>query len=142
MSCKISRADKRHLADINRLIVEAKISDPLDELPSTFWFVRKDGRIVGCVGGEFISDDAFVAQHLAVDKSYRKQGIGMTLFNHMVEHAIENGATTVSFITMYYHFRRFKKHGFRTIPRKQLPEHLQNHWMYTAKRYMKCAAMI
>ena len=111
-------------------------------LEGRFWFVRVDGRIVGYVGAEMIGKDAVVLKHLAVDQRYRKRGIGMSLFCHAVAHVRAQGATTIGFVTMYYHFNRFKKRGFKTRPRKLLPEKLQNHWMFTTKRYMKCAAMI
>lgn len=43
---------------------------------------------------------------------------------------------------MYYHFNRFKRRGFRTYPRKDVPERLMSHPMLTDKRFMKCAVMI
>ncbi len=142
MRFSIQRADKRHLRDINRLVVETKIGSPMKTLEGRFWFVRVDGRIVGYVGAEMIGKDAAVLKHLAVDQQYRKRGIGMSLFRHAVAHVRARGATTIGFVTMYYHFNRFKKRGFKTRPRKLLPEKLQNHWMFTTKRYMKCAAMV
>lgn len=142
MRFTVCKADKRHLPDISRLIVETKIGEAMDKLDGQFWFARMNGQIVGCMGAEMIDKDTAVLTHLAVDDSYRKQGIGMTLFDHAVNHVCAQGATTVGFITMYYHFRRFKRRGFETMPRKFLSEPLKSHWMFTAKRYMKCAAMV
>ncbi len=138
----IRKADTRHKREIHKLVAGANMGRPLNELAKKLWFVKENGRIVACIGGEFIDDDTFIMQHLAVEKAYRKRGIGMTLFNHAVGYATKNGATTRSVLTMYYHFRRFKRRGFRTLPRKLLPDSLRNFWMYTEKRYMKCAAMI
>ena len=107
-----------------------------------FWFVRMDGRIVGYVGLEFIDEKTVLLKHLAVQRKYRKRRIGSTLFDHAVRFARSKGATTAAFVTMYYHFNRFKRRGFRTCPRKFLPENVRSYWMFTAKRYMKCAAMI
>ena len=107
-----------------------------------FWFVRMDGRIVGYVGLEFIDEKTVLLKHLAVQRKYRKRRIGSTLFDHAVRFARSKGATTAAFVTMYYHFNRFKKEGFRTQPRRFLPDDVRGHWMFTAKRYMKCAAMI
>ena len=142
MQFTIHKADKRHLPDINRLIVETRIGESEDKLDGQFWFAKVNGQIVGCMGGKMIDRNTAVLTHLAVDSSYRKQGIGMSLFDHTVNHFRSSGATNVGFVTMYYHFNRFKRRGFRTIPRKFLSEPLKSHWMFTAIRYMKCAAMV
>jgi N-acetylglutamate synthase-like GNAT family acetyltransferase len=142
MRFTIHKADKRHLSDINRLIVEARIGESEDALDGQFWVARVSGQIVGCVGGKMIDGNTAALTYLAVDSSYRRQGIGMSLFNHAVNHFCSRGATTVGFITMYYHFNRFKRRGFCTVPRKFLSEPLKSHWMFTARQYMKCAAMV
>lgn len=142
MSLTICRADKRHLSDINRLIVETKIGEPMDNLDGKFWFMKVNNRVVACVGIKIINENIAILIHLAVEKPYRRQGIGMALFNHAINHLRAQGITTVALITMYYHFNRFKKRGFKTMPRKLLPELIKGHWMFTSKRYMKCAAMI
>jgi N-acetylglutamate synthase-like GNAT family acetyltransferase len=138
----IRKADKRHLNDINRLITEAKIGTPINKLYGNFWFIRIDKKIVACVGVEIIGNNSAILTYLAVTKECRKQGIGMTLHNHVVQFCKERGIKTIAFITMYYHFNRFKKRGFKTCPRKELPDQIKNYWMFTEKRYMKCAAMI
>lgn len=142
MQVKICKADARHLPDINRLIVETRIGEPENKLDGQFWFVRRDNRIVGCIGGKMIGAKTAVLTHLAVEGVYRKQGIGMALFDHALSHFCSRGATVIGFITMYYHFRRFKRRGFQTRPRKLLPEPLKSHQMFTAQQYMKCAAMV
>jgi len=147
MQYRIRLADKRHHADIARLIVEsnigaATVEEQLADLPGQFWFVRVDGQIVGCMGAEIIGDGVAVLTHLAVEKSYRKQGIGMQLFAHAIDYVCAEGVTTIGFITMYYHFNRFKKRGFVVTKRRDLPDNLRGHWMFTSKRYMKCVAMV
>ncbi|MBI2109487.1 MAG: GNAT family N-acetyltransferase [Parcubacteria group bacterium] len=142
MQFTIRKADKRHLSDINRLIVEAKIGSPMEKLDGQYWIAKVGGRVVGSMGATTIDNSTAVLTTLAVEKPYRKRGIGMSLFNHAVNHVRTQGATTIGFITMYYHFRRFKRRGFKTMPRKFLSEPLKSHWMFTAKRYMKCAAMV
>jgi N-acetylglutamate synthase-like GNAT family acetyltransferase len=143
MDIRIRRADRRHLADINRIITDAKISDALDVLPRMFWFVRVDGRIVACAGGEFIDDTTFVVLHIAVEKPYKKKGIGIQLLDHVMAQARACGATDFGLLTMFYSFAFFRKRGFDTCGgRKNLPDNLRNHPMFTARRYMKCAAMV
>ena len=142
MHFTIHKADKRHLADINRLVVETKIGSPMEKLDGRYWIARVNGRVVGSMGAKIIGSNTAVLTTLAVEKSHRKLGVGMTLFDNAINYVRSQGATTIGFITMYYHFNRFKRRGFKTKPRKFLSEPLKSHWMFTAKRYMKCAAMI
>ena len=142
MDLKIIRADRRHLADINRIITDAKISNPLDKLPKLFWFVRIDGRVVACAGGEFIDDATIIIQHIAVEKPYKRKHVGISLLDHVMRYARERGATDFGLLTMFYSFAFFRQRGFETRKRALLPDNLRNHWMFTAKRYMKCAAMV
>jgi len=135
------KADKRHLSAINRLIVETRIGDPMDKLHGTFWFARVNGEIVGCAGVELIGNNAAVINYVAVRAGFRKKGIGMTLLGKVMGFARQQGVNLIGLVTMYYLFNRFKKRGFRTCPRKELPKALMDHWMFTAQRYMKCAAM-
>ena len=148
MEYQISRAHRGNFPDIARLIVETRIGKETvkeqmkEGFPMYSWFVRVDGKIVGCMCGEFIDSTTMVLTYLAVNENHRKQGIGMTLFDHAIEFGRKEGKTVFAFITMYYHFRRFKKRGFSVYKRQDLPENVRNHPMFTAKRYMKCAAMI
>ena len=142
MNIVVYRADRRHLKDINRLIVETKIGDPMSKLKGIFWFVRMDGKIIGCQGVEILENNTAIFTYLAVDTDYRKCGIGTALFNHAMQFLRAQDIMVVAFVTMYYHFNKFKKKGFKTSPRRFLPDEVRNYWMFTAKRYMKCAAMI
>lgn len=143
MNFTIHRADKRHLNDINRLIVEAKIGEPMDKFNGPFWFVRIDGRIVACAGLEFIyNKKAAVLTHLAVEKRLRRHGIGFTLIQHRINVAQKQGVKILALATMYYLFNFYKKRGFRTCPRKNLPDVVKDYWMFTVPRYKKCAVMI
>ncbi len=142
MGVTILKADRRHLDDINRVITGVRISGPLDKLPQHYWFVRADSRVVGCAGGEFIDETTFIIMHVAVEREHQKNHIGMDLLDFVMKYAREHGATSFALITMYYRFNWFKRRGFRTSPRSGLPDAVRNHWMFTAKRYMKCAAMI
>lgn len=66
----------------------------------------------------------------------------MPLFAHAIDFVRSKGVSTIGFITMYYHFNRFKRRGFVVTKRQNLPDNLKGHWMFTSKRYMKCAAMV
>ncbi|MEK7118525.1 MAG: GNAT family N-acetyltransferase, partial [Patescibacteria group bacterium] len=78
----IHDADKRHLADVNRLIVGTRIGSAMKKLEGRFWFARVGGHIVGCMGVEVIGVKTAILTHLAVEEGYRRQGVGMSLFRH------------------------------------------------------------
>ncbi|MEK7151493.1 MAG: GNAT family N-acetyltransferase [Patescibacteria group bacterium] len=139
---KIIRADERHRADINRLIKEAKIGSGLDqnEPIKNFWVVRKNNRIVACAGLDS-HNNASILTTLAVEREYRHQGIGASLIGHRLRVARQRGSKIVALITMYYHFNFYKRRGFKTCPRKNLPESIIDYSQFTSQRYKKCAVM-
>ena len=144
MDYKIVKAQKEHLPEIERLIISTRISEGLNEQDKTakFWVAIKDKRVIGCGGFNLIDSKNVYLTHLAVEKDLRRKGVGMSIFGKLMEEAEKLKAETVSFITMYYHFNKFKKRGFRTIPRKELNEPLRSYPLYTSPRYKKCAVMI
>lgn len=42
-----------------------------------------NGALVGCIGVQRISDDTAVVRHIVVDASYRQQGIGREMVEHV-----------------------------------------------------------
>jgi N-acetylglutamate synthase-like GNAT family acetyltransferase len=143
MSYKIIKADERHRADLDRLLKLTRIADGFGTGPvRNFWVAKCDGRVVGCAGMAFIPENAAVFTHLAVEEEYRHRGIGAALTAKRFEEARKRGITTLALITMYYSFNRYKRRGFRTVPRKELRADLLAFPDFTAKRYMKCAVMV
>ncbi len=142
MNFTIHRADKRHLPEINRLVTETKISDPMESLDGVFWFARAEGRIVACGGVQLIGSETGIVVQLAVEKPFRKKGICISILKKIDEYVKERGVKTLALATMYYLYNFFKKRGYRTIPRAGLPDHLKNYSMFVEKRYMKCGVMI
>lgn len=139
---KILRADSRHRADINRLIRGANIGSGLNpnEPVRNFWVVKVDNKIVACAGLDFFNDAAILTA-LVVEKARRHRGIGGALIRHRLEVAKRRGAKAVALVTMYYHFNLYKRRGFKTCPRKNLPKNIKDYGQFTTKRYMKCAVM-
>lgn len=142
MQLKILRADNRHLKDINRLIRGAKIGDGIKKPVKNFWIARLNKKIVGCAGLDLIGNKSAIFTHLVVAKKFRHQGIGLALINHRKRVARQRRANVLALITMYYYYNFYKRRGFKVVKRADLPEHLKNYWMFTAKRYKKCAVMI
>jgi N-acetylglutamate synthase-like GNAT family acetyltransferase len=143
MAFKIIRADARHRRDINRLIASANIGPPLrGPIKRETFIVRAGGRAVGFAGMDFVGDRAAILHGIAVEREYRHRGIGSALIRHRINIARARGIHTVAFVTMYYHFNFYKRRGFRTCPRKDLPEPLKSYRMFISPRYMKCAVMV
>ncbi|MBI2405985.1 MAG: GNAT family N-acetyltransferase [Candidatus Harrisonbacteria bacterium] len=142
MAEKVVRADRRHLAEINRLIVEAKIGDPLEGLKPASYIVRRDGKVVAFASLDFVGNEAAILEDVVVERGYRHQRIASVLVDHCIAVARKRGIRRFALCTMYYLFRFFKRWGFITRPRKDLPDDLKNYEQFTVKRYMKCAVMV
>lgn len=138
---RIVRADERHRCNIDHLIHSTHIGDGMSGLVRGFWCAKVGNRIVGCGGINFINQDTAVLTHIAVEKEFRRQGIGTALISRCLDYARDMKVRHIALITMYYLFRRFKKHGFRVVRRATLTEPLSSYPDFTSKRYMKCAVM-
>ena len=132
-------------AAIVGLIRATKIGTDLHRVPIANYVVAKvDGVIVGCAGfGWYFRGgrDVAILTHVAVKKEFRHRGIGGALIQDRMRQAEYAGACMIGLVSMYYHFNLYKRRGFRTCPRKDLPDELRGYWMFRDRRYMKCAAM-
>ena len=139
---KIIRADERHRKDLDRLIRKyLRSTVGKNEPVKNYWVVRnKNKKIIACCGLEFHDGNAMLTS-LAVERKYRHQGIGSAFINHRLKIARQRKARLAALVTMYYHFNFYKRRGFKTCPRADLPEELKDYWMFTAPRYKKCAVM-
>jgi N-acetylglutamate synthase-like GNAT family acetyltransferase len=143
MSFRIVKADERHRSEIDRLIKETRIGEgyEADRPVRDFWVAKQGDRVVGCAGVVYFNGIAILT-HVAVEAELRRQGIGGALVDKAYDAAQGKGVKVVALITMYYRFNWFKKWGFRTVPRAELPAHIACYPDFTSKRYMKCAVML
>jgi N-acetylglutamate synthase-like GNAT family acetyltransferase len=139
---RIIKANESHREEIDRLIVEAKIGDGFEGPISNCWVAKIDGRVIGFASLDLINKRAAVFTSLVVEKPYRRHGIGSALIDARFAAARKRGIKVLALITMYYRFAFYKRRGFRTIPRAELPADIATYEQFTAKRYMKCAVMI
>lgn len=138
---KIIKARKCHRRAINRLIVSAKIGKPITGSLKNFLVVKVEEKVVACAAYELIGNGAAVFTHCVVKRAFRHQGIGSALINHRMKICRKTKTRIVAFVTIYYLYNFYKKWGFKTCPRKLLPKAIKNYWMFTVKRYKKCAVM-
>lgn len=128
---------------IAKLIRGARIGEltAAQVTPQRYWIAEVDGRIVGCAKLDFHGREVAILNNCAVHKEYRRQGIGGAFIAMRLMEARRRGKKIAALCTMYYHFRHYKKFGFRTQPRAKLTESVRSYPKFTAKRYMKCAVM-
>jgi N-acetylglutamate synthase-like GNAT family acetyltransferase len=116
-------------------------ADELNAPIRNYVIVQENSKLIGCAAIDFHGSAVGVLTHVAVRKDMRHRGIGAALIQNRMALARARGIRTMALVTMYYHFNLYKRRGFRTCPRKDLPIELKNYWMFTAPQYMKCAVM-
>jgi len=111
-------SDGRWIVDLHRAM-----SRPLREGMdcSEYWLALSDERRVGCAGVSLLPDGGYL-YGLSVLKSYRSQGIGAALTEARVERVRAHGGSFAFALAMFWNVRFFRRLGFDTFPRKDLPE--------------------
>ena len=139
---RIVRAVPEDLPALIRLVRIVNIGDGKDVLTRNFWVAKTPrGKVIGCCGVAWHGRTVGILTHLAVLPKYRRQGFGMTLFRMALRDVDLRRKRVAAFCTMYYHFRRFKREGFKVRRRADLPNDVRGFYQFTAKRYLKCAVM-
>lgn len=138
---EIHSGHKRDRPEILRLLKQARIGTDTNVPIENYSLVRIDGQLVAVGAIDFPRPGVAILTRLAVRKDMRHRGIGAALITHRLNQARARGARLVALVTMYYHFNLYKRRGFRTCPRQDLPAELRDYWMFREPRYMKCAVM-
>jgi amino-acid N-acetyltransferase len=84
-----------------------------------YFVVREGDKIVACVALHVSWSDLSEIKSLAVSKSSQKQGIGTALVKKCIEEARGLGIPTIFCLTYKPEF--FRKHGFKSVDKSQLP---------------------
>jgi N-acetylglutamate synthase-like GNAT family acetyltransferase len=142
MGIHVSRADTRHRASINRLIREARIGSGIRGPVRDFWFVRRGNRMVACGGIEMHKNTVAVLTSRAVEKPFRGRGFGGALIRHRAKVGRDRGAKTLALCTPFWNINIFRRFGFETCKRAELPNDVRTFWQFTARQYKWCAVMI
>jgi N-acetylglutamate synthase-like GNAT family acetyltransferase len=109
---------------------------------SEFWVAKDGDKVVGCVGMIPHGEDAEILIHGAVLKSYRRRGIAAKTIQVCLEAARARGKKFVAFCTVFWNLRLFRKFGFETCKRRELPESLRNFHQFTSFKYFYTSVMI
>ena len=125
---KVDRARVSDASSMHRLI--SHFADRGEVLPRAlsemyegirdYFVVRKRGRAIACAALQVTWVDLAEIRSLAVDEKEQNQRIGSVLIGACLEEARELGIPRVSCLVRKPAF--FRKHGFRLIDKKELPQ--------------------
>jgi amino-acid N-acetyltransferase len=125
---KVDRARVSDANSLHRLI--SHFADKGEVLPRAlseiyegirdYFVVRRRGRVIACAALQVTWVDLAEIRSLAVDEKEQNQKIGSLLVQACLEEAKELGIPRVFCLVRKTAF--FKKHGFRLIDKKELPQ--------------------
>ena len=101
--------------------------------------IRKE--VIGCAAIELLGTQALL-RSVAVDRPWRRRGIGRALVVACLDFAQRRGATAVALVTMFWNTNFFRGVGFATVSRRQLPAGIRLNPMFTAEKYRYTTPMI
>ena len=96
-----------------------------------YFVLDEDGLIVGCCALHVSWSDLAEAKSLVVDDNLQGQGHGKVLLESCLNEARELGISRVFALTYKPEF--FKKYGFRTLPKSELPHKVWTECIRCAK---------
>ncbi|HLS95206.1 MAG TPA: GNAT family N-acetyltransferase [Sphingobacterium sp.] len=73
------------------------------------------GNNIVAVGAAILHENSAWLGHIIVDETYRGQGIGFNIVKHLLNSAIENGASSINLIATDLGAPVYKKAGFRIV---------------------------
>lgn len=117
---KIEIMQKKHVADVAHIAAdsipdawsETLFEQELENSSSIVFVALSDSKVVGFGGVQIVLDEAYIT-NIAVDKAFRRKGIGDALLNAIINHlkdfsfiSLEVRVSNTTAINLY------KKHGF------------------------------
>lgn len=88
-----------------------------------FWLLKKENQIVGVVGLEVLASCALL-RSLAIDPSYRGEGLGSQLAQQVEKYARSLNVNALYLLTTTAE-SFFTKRGYKKVQRETLPERIQ-----------------
>ena len=89
-----------------------------DSVASEYFIAESLGKIVGCAAVRAQGRFGYL-YGLAVDKTWRRQGIGHSLTQRRLDWLRETGAESAFVFAMFWNIHFFRRHGFKPIDRKR-----------------------
>lgn len=116
---------------------EAKIGLSLQEQPDLldihrsyqqpggeFWIALSDGRVIGTIGLMLKENHCAVLKKFFVEKAFRSQKVGLSLYNELLKYAVSKGVHHILLDTpsvAHASHRFYEKAGFYQISTSELP---------------------
>lgn len=98
-------------AGIRNVVLSAKLSDEHIESTSKWYIIRNpNDTIIACMGLEPRNDYVYI-QSLAVEKSYRRQGLAKKLIQQAMVNDVKPGQTLIA-LTLFWNRTVYEKLGF------------------------------
>ncbi len=116
---RITAAGEADVPFIKSLLIEAKLaSEGIDDQWKMFVVARDGSKVIGCGGSEPYQFAAII-RSIAVDPSYRKQGIGRRIVRQLIDRLASRGLREFYLLTVDGE-EYFRKRGFKTIDRDEV----------------------
>jgi amino-acid N-acetyltransferase len=127
---RIDAAEQSDLPAIFALLTKCGLpKDGLADHLHTTFVARERRRIVGCSALELFEDCALL-RSVAVEPSFREQGLGLRLTKAALDEAKVHQAVTVYLLTTTTG-KFFLKTGFKSVSRSEVPEKVRRSIQFT-----------
>jgi N-acetylglutamate synthase-like GNAT family acetyltransferase len=137
---QIKKATPSHRVAIRRLHLMNR-SPHARQIRIHEYFVALVGRqVVGCAAIFPVPGGGYLYGR-AVTKEWRRKGIGAALLTHRVEWLKNQGARLALSLVMFWNVSTFRRLGFRTVPREDLPPNLRRIKDFQDERNRHCATV-
>ena len=121
MNINIIPAAGNDIPFITALLLDAELPpDNLETWIDNFLLLSVEGKTVGCIGLE-IWGKVGLLRSFVISEEYRSKGLGIKLYNRLMDLAKEMKLTTVLLLVKGASIF-FQKNGFKFIDRNEVPE--------------------
>lgn len=115
---KIRRATRSDLNAILSFLEAQHRPKRSDFVVSEYFIAESLEKIIGCVAARDKEGFGYL-YGLAVERSWRRRGIGHSLTQHGLDWLSDKGAESVFTLVMFWNIRFVKKHGFELADRRK-----------------------
>jgi UDP-N-acetylmuramate: L-alanyl-gamma-D-glutamyl-meso-diaminopimelate ligase len=134
-------AHREDMAAARRVLASVNLEEPArDDQPGSFFVLRNEDGVVGCVALEVLGDDA-ILRALAVDPKFRGAGYGWMLADTAVNQARWRGVRRIYLLTEAASDFFAAKFGFRVVDRSTLSKQVAASEVFTRPTGVQQVAM-
>ncbi len=116
---RIRKATKSDASNVVSFLEKQRRPKRSDFAISDYFIAECSGNIVGCIALRNKEKLGYL-YGLAVDRQWRRRGIGHALTQHGLDCLRKKGARSAFTLVMFWNIRFVKHHGFRVIDKRSL----------------------